>query len=59
LKAVRLTVYKAYNSGEFTLKEIADHRGVQYSTVSRIVSQLEAIQNVALQDWSLWFFFTL
>ena len=29
----------AYTSGDFTLKKIADHFGVHYSTVSRIVKQ--------------------
>ena len=34
-KAMRL----AYDSGEYTLKVIADYFGVHYSTVSRVVNQ--------------------
>lgn len=30
----------AYASGEYTLKAIADHFGVHYSTVSRVVNKI-------------------
>ncbi len=34
-------ICKAYKSGAFTMKEISDHFGVHYSTVSRIVNEYE------------------
>ncbi|QMU56569.1 MAG: addiction module toxin RelE [Candidatus Mycalebacterium zealandia] len=34
-------VFAAYRSGEFSMKEISDHFGIHYSTVSRIVSEHE------------------
>lgn len=34
-------VFAAYRSGGFSMKEISDHFGIHYSTVSRIVSEYE------------------
>ncbi len=34
-------IFKAYQSGAFTMKEISDHFGIHYSTVSRVVSKYE------------------
>ena len=36
-------ILAAYKPGGFTLKEIAEYRGMRYSTVSRIVSQIEEV----------------
>ncbi|MCP4375622.1 MAG: helix-turn-helix domain-containing protein [bacterium] len=33
----------AYKSGGYTLKEIADHYGLHYSTVSRIVKRMRRV----------------
>ena len=37
------SILAAYKSGGFTLKEIADYCCMHYSTVSRIISQLEEV----------------
>jgi transposase-like protein len=42
----------AYLSGDYTMKAIADHFGVHYTTVSRAVKEHEATgkQDVIVQD---------
>ena len=37
----KVAIAKAYESGAYTLAQIAGHFGVHYSTVSRTVKQLE------------------
>ena len=34
-------IVQAYNDHDYTLKEIADHAGVHYSTVSRVQGRTE------------------
>jgi len=36
-------VITAYQSGRFTMRQIADHLGVHYSTVSRLLAKIELL----------------
>jgi DNA-binding MarR family transcriptional regulator len=36
-------VVAAYLSGRFTMRQIADHLGVHYSTVSRLLARIEML----------------
>lgn len=40
---VAAAVIAAYRSGHFTLRQIADHLGVHYSTISRLLAKMEML----------------
>jgi hypothetical protein len=40
-KDEKQAIYQAYLSGSYTLKEIGEHYGKHYTTISRIVNSIE------------------
>ena len=40
---VSADILTAYSSGRFTMRQIAEHLGVHYSTISRIIARSEIL----------------
>jgi REP element-mobilizing transposase RayT len=43
-ETIASAVLSAYRSGRFTMRQIADHLGVHYSTVSRLLAKVEMLE---------------